>query len=96
MLILRALAKEPMHGYAISHWIVERSGDAIAIEGAALYQALHRLERQRLLTPSWGLSDRNRKAKYYALTASGRARLRTDTSTWRAYAAAVNRVLAPA
>lgn len=96
VLILRALARESMHGYAISRWITDRSRDAIAVEGAALYQALHRLERQRLVTTSWGTSDSNRRAKFYALTAAGRSRLHAGTTAWRAYADAVSRVLAPA
>lgn len=96
VLILRALSGEELHGYAISLWIERRSDAAIAIEGAALYQALHRLERQRLVASFWGVSDNNRKAKFYSLTAAGRARLHADTLTWRAYAGAVSRILAPA
>jgi transcriptional regulator len=96
VLILRTLAWEPMHGYAISHWIRERSSDVLAIEGAALYQALHRLERKRWVAPSWGVSDNNRRAKFYQLTAEGRKQLRAETATWQTYAAAVSRVLAPA
>jgi len=96
VLILRTLAWQPMHGYAISRWIRERSDGILAIEGAALYQALHRLERKRCISPSWGVSDNNRRAKYYQLTAEGRKQLRTETTTWRTYAAAVTRVLEPA
>ena len=96
VLILRTLAWQPMHGYAISRWIRERSDDILAIEGAALYQALHRLERKRWVSPSWGVSDNNRRAKYYQLTAEGRKQLRSETTTWQTYAAAVTRVLAPA
>jgi PadR family transcriptional regulator PadR len=96
VLVLRALAWEPMHGYAISRWIRDRSRDILAIEGAALYQALHRLERQKLVKAEWGTSENNRRAKFYSLSAAGRARLRAETSTWRAYADAVTRVLSPA
>jgi PadR family transcriptional regulator len=96
VLILRTLAWQPMHGYAISRWIRERSNDVIAIEGAALYQALHRLERKRWVAPSWGVSDNNRRAKFYQLTAEGRRQLRSETTTWHAYADAVSRVLSPA
>ena len=96
VLILRTLAWQPMHGYAISRWIRERSNEVIAIEGAALYQALHRLERKRWVAPSWGVSDNNRRAKFYQLTAEGRRQLRAETTTWQAYADAVSRVLAPA
>jgi transcriptional regulator len=96
VLILRTLAWAPMHGYGISAWVRERSRDVLSIEGAALYQALHRLERKRLIVATWGLSENNRKAKFYELTADGRRQLRADSSTWREYAAAVGRVLDPA
>jgi len=96
VLILRTLAWQPMHGYAISRWIRERSNEVIAIEGAALYQALHRLERKRWVAPSWGVSDNNRRAKFYQLTAEGRRQLRAETTSWQTYADAVSRVLAPA
>jgi len=96
VLILRTLAWQPMHGYAISDWVLERSRGVLTIEGAALYQALHRLERKRLISATWGLSENNRKAKYYELTADGRRQLRAESSTWREYAAAVGRVLDPA
>jgi PadR family transcriptional regulator PadR len=96
VLILRTLAWQPMHGYAMSRWIRQRSDGILAIEGAALYQALHRLERKRWVAPSWGVSDNNRRAKFYQLTAEGRRQLRAETATWQTYAAAVSRVLAPA
>ena len=93
VLVLRSLAWQPMHGYAISHWILDRSRDILSIEGAALYQALHRLERQKLVSAEWGASENNRRAKFYSLTAAGRARLRAESVTWRSYADAVTRVL---
>jgi transcriptional regulator len=96
VLILRTISWAPMHGYGISAWVRERSRDVLSIEGAALYQALHRLERKRLIVATWGLSENNRKAKFYELTADGRRQLRADSSTWREYAAAVGRVLDPA
>ena len=96
VLILRTLSWQPMHGYAISDWVRERSRGVLSIEGAALYQALHRLERRKLVASSWGVSENNRKAKFYALTAEGRRQLRSDSSTWREYADAVGRVLDPA
>jgi PadR family transcriptional regulator PadR len=95
VLILRTLAWQPMHGYAISDWVRDRSRGVLSIEGAALYQALHRLERKRLVASSWGVSDNNRKAKFYALTAEGRRHLRAESSTWQEYADAVGRVLGP-
>lgn len=96
ILILRALAWEPMHGYAISRWLDARSGGVLAVDGAALYQALHRLEQRKLVSASWGLSEHNRKAKFYALTTAGRTRLRADTAVWQRYADAVSTVLSPA
>jgi transcriptional regulator len=96
VLILRTLAWEAMHGYGISRWVRDRSGGVLFIEGAALYQALHRLERRKWITAYWGLSENNRKAKYYQLTGEGRRRLRTESETWRSYAEGVFRVLDPA
>jgi transcriptional regulator len=93
VLILRTLSWQAMHGYGISDWVRERSRGVLTIEGAALYQALHRLERKRLVSASWGVSENNRKAKFYQLTAEGRRRLRDESSTWREYADAVGRVL---
>jgi PadR family transcriptional regulator PadR len=93
VLILRAVAWEPMHGYAISRWIRDRSSDSLAVEGAALYQALHRLERKKLVSASWGASENNRRAKFYELTAEGKRHLRDETLAWRAYSSAVSRVL---
>jgi PadR family transcriptional regulator PadR len=96
ILILRALGRSSMHGYAISRWLDERSEGILSVEGAALYQALHRLERQKWIVSEWGLSENNRKAKFYAVTPAGRAQLRTETSTWKAYADAVYKILSPA
>ena len=96
ILILRALAWEPMHGYAISRWLDVRSAGVLSVDGAALYQALHRLEERRLVSASWGTSENNRKAKYYTLTSAGRARLRTESAVWKTYADAVSKVLKPA
>ena len=93
ILILRALALEPMHGYAISRWIRQRTDNVLTVEDAALYQALHRLERKGLIESEWGLSENNRRAKYYQLTQAGRAQLRAETSEWRQYAEAVFKVL---
>jgi len=96
ILVLRALAGEAMHGYAISRWLDARTDGVLIVDGAALYQALHRLEHQRLVAASWGVSENNRKAKYYSLTAAGRRHLRAESDVWRRYAAAVTRVLRPA
>jgi len=95
ILILRALAWEPMHGYAISRWLDARSDGVLTVDGAALYQALHRLEHRQWVAATWGLSENNRKAKYYALTPAGRAQLAAESATWTEYAEAVFRVLRP-
>ena len=93
LLVLKALTWAPQHGYAISRWIRERSHGALGLEDAGLYQALHRVERRRWVAATWGLSENNRRARYYELTAEGRAQLRLEAGTWRQYAAAVFRVL---
>ena len=93
ILILRALAWEPMHGYAISRWLDARSDGVLTVDGAALYQALHRLEHRQWVAASWGLSENNRKAKYYSLTSRGRQQLRAETATWKRYVAAISGVL---
>ncbi len=96
LLVLRALQPGPTHGYAVSRWVRDRTDGVLAIEDAALYQALHRLEARGLIEAEWGLSDNNRRAKYYNLTADGRSRLRAEVSTWKRYAAAMVKVLEPA
>jgi len=96
LLVLRALQPGPTHGYAVSRWVRDRTDGVLAIEDAALYQALHRLEARGLIEAEWGLSDNNRRAKYYNLTADGRSRLRAEVTTWKRYAAAMVKVLEPA
>jgi transcriptional regulator len=96
VLILKTLVWGPTHGYGVSRWIRERTRDVLRVEDAALYQALHRLERRRLIEAEWGVSENNRRAKYYSLTAEGRRALRAETGAWRQYARAVSRVLDPA
>jgi PadR family transcriptional regulator PadR len=93
LLILKALSWGAQHGYAVSRWIRERSQGALGLEDAGLYQALHRLEQRRWVTATWGLSENNRRARFYELTAEGRAQLRAEAGSWRQYAAAVFRVL---
>jgi PadR family transcriptional regulator, regulatory protein PadR len=95
LLILRALQTGPSHGYAVSQWVRNRTDGVLGIEDAALYQALHRLEGKGLIDSEWGLSDHNRRAKYYHLTSEGRSHLRAETSNWKQYAAAMVKVLAP-
>jgi transcriptional regulator len=93
VLILKTLSWQPMHGYAVSRWIRARSADALSVDDAALYQALHRLERRGWIASEWGRSDTNRRAKYYALTDAGRRALAAEAATWRRYVGAVAAVL---
>jgi PadR family transcriptional regulator, regulatory protein PadR len=93
LLVLRTLASGPMHGYGIAIAVNERTGGELNIEDAALYQALHRLDRQGLVDPEWRASENNRRARYYALTPPGRKRLREETAAWRRYSRAVDAVL---
>ena len=96
VLLLRTLAWAPMHGYGISRWIHDRSDGALAVEDAALYQALHRLERKGLIESEWGVSDKNHRAKYYSLTPAGRRQFQTEEAELRQYMAVLFRVLDPA
>jgi transcriptional regulator len=93
LLILRALQRGPAHGYAVSRWIRERTDGMLAMEDAALYQALHRLEARGWIEAEWGVSENNRRAKYYSLTAAGRRQLRSEVSLWKQYAAAMLKVI---
>ena len=95
LLILRTLAWQSMHGYAISRWIRRRTGETLDVKDAALYQALRRLERKGLVEAEWGLTDTNRRARFYALTPEGERQLEREVSAWERYAEAVTRVLAP-
>jgi PadR family transcriptional regulator PadR len=93
VLILKAVVWGPLHGYAITSLIRRQSDNALLLEEGTLYPALWRLESKELLAAEWGLSENNRKAKYYRLTPMGRRRLQQETRTWEAYAAAVAKVL---
>jgi PadR family transcriptional regulator PadR len=93
VLILKALFWGPLHGYAITSLIRRQSDDALLLEEGTLYPALWRLENKRWLDAEWGLSENNRKAKFYRLTAEGRRQLRHEVKTWEAYAKAVAKVL---
>jgi transcriptional regulator len=94
VLILRTLAWDSMHGYGISRWINDRSDGALSLEDAALYQALHRLERKGLVESEWGISEKNHRAKYYSLTAAGRRQLKNEVAELREYMSVLFRVLA--
>jgi transcriptional regulator len=93
VLILKTLVWGPTHGYGVSRAIRERTEDVLLVEDAALYQALHRLERRGLVHAEWGLSEHNRRARFYSLTAAGRRALKRESEAWRLYARAVSRVL---
>ena len=94
VLILKTLSWGPRHGYAIARWIHEVSDDLLRVDEGALYPALHRLEKRGSIEAEWGLSENNRKAKYYQLTTLGRRQLRARATTWALYSAAVSKVLA--
>jgi PadR family transcriptional regulator PadR len=93
VLILKSLVWGQLHGYAITSLIRRQTDDALLVEEGTLYPALWRLEGKGLVESEWGLSENNRKAKYYRLTAEGRKTLRQETKTWAAYAAAVGKLL---
>jgi PadR family transcriptional regulator len=93
LLILRALQGGAGHGYSVSRWVRDRTEGVLTIEDAALYQALHRLEARQWIESEWGLSENNRRAKYYSLTTEGRRQLRTEVTTWKRYADAVFKVI---
>ena len=93
LLILRALASGAMHGYGVAEWIHESSQDVLRVEEGALYPALHRLQLRGLLSAEWGVSENNRRAKYYSLTSAGKKHLAEETEYWRRMSGAVARVL---
>ena len=93
VLILKALTWGPSHGYAVSKWIRETTGDTLIVQEGVLYPALHRLERKGLLAEKWGMSDSGRAAKFYTLTRAGRKQLIAETRRWTAYSRAVTYAL---
>src|SRR5205809_2951705 len=93
VLILKTLTWAPVHGYGIAQWIRQRTQGALAVEDAALYQALHRLERKGWVESEWGVSDTNRKAKFYSITKAGRKQLQADVAELRTYVKALYKVL---
>ena len=93
ILILKALFWGPLHGYAITNLIRRQTDDALLVEEGTLYPALWRLDNKGLIEGEWGLSENNRKARYYRLTARGRRHLREETEAWQAYATAVSKLL---
>ena len=95
-LILQALVAGPRHGYGIASWLEETSAAAFAVEDAALYTALHKMEERGWIDAEWGLSAKKKRAKFYRLTAAGRRQLATRVNEWTAYVEAVDRILRPA
>jgi transcriptional regulator len=93
LLVLGAIRPKPIHGYAIATAIDERSGGQLQVDDAALYQALHRLERQGCVEAEWGASENNRRARYYTLTPKGRRRLADQAAYWRSYSRALDGML---
>ncbi len=93
VLILKALSWGPLHGYAVSRWIRQVTDDVLEVQEGVLYPALHRIERRGLVWAEWGLSDTNRKVKYYELTDAGTAQLDAREADWTRYSDAVGKVL---
>jgi PadR family transcriptional regulator PadR len=93
MLVLKALARGPRHGYGIAEWIQDTSGDVLRVEEGALYPALHRLELRGLLSAEGGTSDNTRRAKYYSLSAAGRKQLAAEAAPWRRLSGAIAQVM---
>ena len=94
VLVLKTLSWGAMHGFEITSWLEDRSGGALDVEDSALYQALHRLEERGFVSAEWGVTENNRRARYYTLTRAGRAHLREETSRWLRYTATVSDILA--
>jgi transcriptional regulator len=92
-LILKTLAWGPRHGYAIAAWLEQTTDDTLRIGDGSLYPALYRLEKKGLIEAEWGTGDLGRRAKFYALTRAGRARLKTEVRQWSEFSAAVSKVL---
>ena len=93
ILILKALLAGPAHGYGVARWIEQTTGDVLRIEEGSLYPALRRLEDQGRVESEWGLSENNRRAKFYTITSEGRAYLRAEAKVWLLFSDAVTRVL---
>lgn len=96
MLILKALATGPLHGYGVAEWLHDRSRDVLRVEEGALYPALHRLEMRGLLAAEWGASENNRRAKFYRLTAAGHKHLASEAERWARLSSAIGFVMAGA
>ncbi|HSJ16121.1 MAG TPA: PadR family transcriptional regulator [Longimicrobiales bacterium] len=94
LLVLKTLSWGAMHGYAIASWLEQRSSGAVFVDDSALYQALHRLEARGLVEAEWGVTETNRRARFYRLTTEGRRHLRAQAATWLRYTQSVTSILA--
>ncbi len=93
MLILKALSRGEMHGYDVVRWIQQTTEDVLRVEEGSLYPALHRLEKRGLVAAEWGLSENNRKARYYKLTRAGRKQLEEEQAGWAQLSEAISKVM---
>lgn len=93
LLVLKALSLGPTHGFGIALWLEQHSSGALAIDDSAMYQVLHRVEAKGYVTAEWGVTENNRKARYYRLTSAGRKYLRAETAIWLRYASSVTSIL---
>jgi transcriptional regulator len=93
VLVLKALSWHPMHGFEVTRWLERRSGHRLALEDAALYQALYRLERRGLVVAAWGVTEEGRRARFYELTTAGKRELRSETAHWLRYAETLTDIL---
>ena len=93
VLVLKALSWTPLHGFEITTWLEERSGGHLNVEDAALFQALHRMEERGLITAEWGVTENNRKARYYSVTAKGKGYLKSEATALTRYAQVVTSIL---
>lgn len=96
VLVLRALQWTPMHGFEITNWLEERSSNSLDVEDSAVYQALYRMEERGLIEAEWGVTENQRQARYYKITAAGRAHLKAQTAQWVRYAETVTTILTAA
>jgi len=97
VLVLKALSWAPMHGFEVTTWLEDRSSGTLDVEDSALYQAFYRLEARDLISAEWGVTENNRKARYYRISSAGRVHLRAQTAQWLRYAETVSDILtAPA
>ena len=93
LMILKALSRGALHGYGVVRWIRSTTDEALQVEDGALYPALHRLERRGWVVAEWGLSENNRRAKYYELTSAGRRQLERELKTWTRFSEALQKII---